>query len=139
MSDPNGECHRLKMSARSLDETVLTIIRKQAEIVLNGDSLSDLREIGADGKRVSDFEKEIDKCVEERQRAYERLVSREIDRDAYFALKTDCSERIEKLNNRIAVLTIWRSATGSPARKPPTSRPGSEQYVHTARACGNAR
>jgi DNA invertase Pin-like site-specific DNA recombinase len=104
MSDPNAECHRMKVSARSLDETVLTIIRKQAEVVLNADSLSDLREIGADGKRVSDFEKEIGKCVEERQRAYERFVSRETDRDAYFSLKADCSERIEKLNNRIAVL-----------------------------------
>jgi hypothetical protein len=82
----------------------LTIIRKQTEVALNSDSLSDLKNTGTDGKRVSDFEKEISKYVEERQRAYERFVSREIDRDAYFALKTDCSERIEKLNNRIAVL-----------------------------------
>ncbi|MDR1060859.1 MAG: recombinase family protein [Clostridiales bacterium] len=102
--DRNAECRGLKVPVRGLDETVLAIIRKQAEVVLNSDSLSELRKAGAGGKMAADFEKEIGECVAERQLAYEQFVTREIGRDAYFALKAGCSERIERLSSRMAVL-----------------------------------
>jgi hypothetical protein len=99
----DAECHKLKVSVRELDETILTVIRKQAEVILNSGYFAELRKVGDNGKRIADFEKEVSKCVEERQRAYEQFVTRAIDRDTYVALKTDSSERIEKLNNQIAV------------------------------------
>jgi hypothetical protein len=102
--EKDAECHKLKVAAAKLDETILTIIRKQAEVILGSDNLSELRKVGASGKRIADFEKEVAKCVEERQSAYERFVSRELDRESYLALKAKCSERIEQLNNQIAVI-----------------------------------
>jgi hypothetical protein len=102
--EKDAECHKLKIAAAKLDETILTIIRKQAEVILGSDNLSELRKVGASGKRIADFEKEVAKCVEERQSAYERFVSRELNRESYLALKAKCSERIEQLNNQMAVI-----------------------------------
>jgi hypothetical protein len=42
--------------------------------------------------------------VERRQQAYERFVLREIDREAHQAFRNDCTERIERLYNQIAIL-----------------------------------
>jgi hypothetical protein len=103
MGTPGAECHKLKTNANKLDETILTVIRKQAEIILNSGDFAELRKVGDSGKRIADFEKEINKCVEERQRAYEQFVTRAIDRETYIAFKTDCAERIDRLNNQIAV------------------------------------
>jgi DNA invertase Pin-like site-specific DNA recombinase len=100
---PDAECHKLKVSAYKLDEIILTVIRKQAEVILASGDAAELRKVGDNGRRIADFEKEVAKCVEERQRAYEQFVTRAIDRDTYLALKTDCAERIDRLNNQIAV------------------------------------
>jgi len=83
LADPNAECHKLKVSAAELDETALTIIRKQAEVVLNFGNLSELRLMSADSKRIADYEKEIRLCIEQRQLAYERFVLREIDNETF--------------------------------------------------------
>ena len=104
LADHNAECRKLKVNAAELDEVVLTIIRKHAEVVLNSGDLSELRIVGADGKRVADYEKEIWECIEQRQRDYERFVLREIDCETHNALKNDCAERLERLNNQIAIL-----------------------------------
>lgn len=104
LAEPNAGCHKLKVSAAELDETTLTIIRKQAEVVLNAGNLSELRLVSADGKRIADYEKEILLCIEQRQQSYERFVLREIDKETYQTLKNDCSLRLDKLNNQIAVL-----------------------------------
>ena len=104
LAEQSAECHKLKVQAVELDEVVLTIIRKQAEVVLNSGDLTKLRIVGADGKRISDYKKEVQECIERRQHDYERFVLREIERDAYNDIKKDCSERLERLNNQIAIL-----------------------------------
>jgi len=104
LADTSALCHKLKVNAEELDDVVLTIIRKQAEIILNCGNLSELRVVGTDGMRVADYENEIRECIEQRQQAYERFVLREIDREAHQALRNACTERLERLNNQIAVL-----------------------------------
>jgi hypothetical protein len=103
-ADKSAKCHKLKISAAKLDEIVLALIRKQAEAVLNSGELSELRKSGADGKCVAEYEKEIQKCVTERQQVYEKFILHDIDRDVCQSLKDDCAARIDKLNNQIAVL-----------------------------------
>ena len=104
LADSGAECHKMKVSATELDEVVLSIIRKQAEIILNTGDLSELRKVSTDGKRIADLEKEISVCVSQRQQAYERFVIREIDIETHKSLRFDCTARIDKLNNQIAVL-----------------------------------
>jgi hypothetical protein len=90
-ADPNAECHKMKVPAKKLDDAVMTSIRKQAEVVLNSESLSDLRKVGAESQKVVECENALKQCVEERHTAYERFVLREIDRETYLSLKTDCT------------------------------------------------
>jgi DNA invertase Pin-like site-specific DNA recombinase len=104
LADLSAECRKLKVVAAELDEIVLAIIRKQAEVVLNTADLSELRKMGADGKHIADYEKEIKTCIEQRQQVYERFVLREIDSDAYQSLRSGYTERFEMLNNQVAVL-----------------------------------
>jgi DNA invertase Pin-like site-specific DNA recombinase len=99
----DAQCHKMKIGAAELDGVVLTIIRKQAEIVLNTDNLSGLRKISADGKRIADFEKEVGECIAQRQQVYERFILHEIDRETYQSLQKDISEQIERLNVQIAI------------------------------------
>ncbi len=99
----DAECHRMKVSAAELDDVVLTIIRKQAEVVLNTGDLSALRKISVGGRRIADYEKDVRECVEHRQQVYERFVMREIDKETYQSLQQGITERIERLNTQIAV------------------------------------
>jgi hypothetical protein len=103
LADTSAECNRLKVGVAELDEVVLTIIRKQAEVVLNSDDLSALRIIGTDGRQAADYDKEINLCLEQRQQAYERFILNEIDRDTYQSLRAECAGQLEKLNGQKAL------------------------------------
>jgi hypothetical protein len=103
-ANPNADCHKMKVSVRELDDVVLEIIKKQAEIVLNSGNLSKLRHKDTDTQRIADCDKQIRACVEERQRHYEQFITREIDHEMYQSLKTDCAAQMDKLNDQLAVL-----------------------------------
>jgi DNA invertase Pin-like site-specific DNA recombinase len=104
LADKSADCHKMKINAAELDEAVLTVIRKQAEALLNTSDLSQLRYRGADDQRAADIEKQIRECVEQRQRDYERFILRDVDREEYRKLKADCSVRLDRLNGQLAVL-----------------------------------
>jgi hypothetical protein len=98
----DADCHKMKISADELDGVVLALIRKQAEVVLNSDDLSGIRKISVERRRIADYEKEAEVCVERRQEAYERFVLREIDSEAYQTVMKDISARLDNLNSQIA-------------------------------------
>ena len=102
-ADPGAGCHKMKVNARELDEAVLAIVMKQAEVVLNSTGLAELKIKGADAQIAADFEKQIRECVEQRQQYYEQFVLREIDRDTHQSLKAGCAARIDRLKNQLAV------------------------------------
>jgi DNA invertase Pin-like site-specific DNA recombinase len=102
--NPKAECHKMKVSAEQLDNAVLSIIRKTAEVVLNTADSAKLRKVGSQSRRVLECENEINLCSEERRRIYERFLLRKIDRETYLSLKSECSAKIDRLNNQIAVI-----------------------------------
>ena len=102
-ADSGAECHKMKANVRELDETVLTIIKKQAEVVLGSDDLSGYRKMSMDERRAADCEEKIRQYEEQRQNCYEQFVQNEIENDAYQSLKKECSANIDKLKNQLAV------------------------------------
>jgi len=104
LADRDAKCHRMKVEAAQLDRAVLTMIRKQAEVVLNNGELSGLRKVASDETRVAQYENEIRLCVEQRQQAYERFVLREIDKETYQALKDDCTAKIERVYEYLSIM-----------------------------------
>ena len=106
-ADPNADCHKMKVSVRELDDAVIAVVRKQAEVVLKSSSLSELKVKDAGMQTAAGFERQINECVEQRQRYYEQFVMREIDRETHQSLKADCAARIERLKNQLAALVQY--------------------------------
>jgi hypothetical protein len=101
-ADPSAECHKLKVNVRELDGAIISIIRKQAEVVLNSDNLENLRQRNDAENRAYDCEKLIAELIERRQKLYERFITREIDRAEYLKLKDECSAEIDRLTMQAA-------------------------------------
>jgi len=111
-ADPMAACHKMKLPTADVDDAVITIIKKQAEVVLNSDDLSSFRKTTVgdkllDGSVLSlnntDVERQINQLSIERQECYERFVSREIDRDTFQSIKADYTKRIDTLTQQLAV------------------------------------
>ena len=94
----------MKINVRELDDVVLTIIRKQAEVVLGCDDLSALRRISTDANNISDYENLIRRQEEQHREYYEQFIQQEIDRETYQSLKKNCAAHIGRLKNQLASL-----------------------------------
>jgi predicted site-specific integrase-resolvase len=103
-ADPNANCHKMKVNVRELDDAVLAIIQKQAEVVLNSNNLENLQTKNASEQQISDCEKQISKLNEQRQQRYEKFVLSEIERDEYLKTKAEYSAEIERLNKQASAL-----------------------------------
>jgi chemotaxis protein histidine kinase CheA len=94
----------MQVDARELEEAVLDIIRKQAEAVLGSAEISGFRKMSAEARQIEDCEGQIREYTMRRQQCYERFLNREIDRNTLYAMKTDYTARIERLENQLAIL-----------------------------------
>ena len=80
----------------------MSIIKIQAELVLESGDLSAFRKTG-DGKgQLAEHEKLIKQLGEQRQTVYEQFVMGEIERVTYRKIKTDLAAQIDRLKNMIA-------------------------------------
>jgi DNA invertase Pin-like site-specific DNA recombinase len=102
-ADPTAECHKMKVIAAELDGAVMTVIRKQAEVVLESGDISEFYKKSEFEWRTSECEKQTRQCIEQRQRHYEQFILGEIDRDTHMKLKSECAAELERLNNQLAV------------------------------------
>lgn len=119
LADETAACHKLKLSTTEVEDAVITIIKKQAEVVLNSDDLSGFHKTLVGDKllngsvvplNIADFEQQINLLSKERQECYERFVSLEIDRDTFQTIKADYTKQIDRLTQQLAV-------SGKAARK----------------------
>ncbi|MDR0223267.1 MAG: recombinase family protein [Oscillospiraceae bacterium] len=104
VSDPGADCHRFKTVAKEIDDAVLAVIQKQAEVILTALDLNELSAKGDIKQELAEYEKRIENCNEQRQKLYERFILREITRDEYLALKNECSAEIDRLNKQVAAV-----------------------------------
>ena len=102
LADISAPCHKLKIVVAELDEAVLDIIRKQAEVILNTANLTDLRKTNGNAQQIADCEKRLKSLVEKRQRYYEQFITGEIDRPTHQSIKTDCTEQIDRINAQLS-------------------------------------
>jgi len=109
-ANPNAACHKLKVSSDEIDDAIMTIIKKQAEVVLNSDDLSGFRKKIKGGNLLDgaflnsdDIERQINLLAKERQECYEKFVGLEIDRDTFRAMKADYTKRIDRLTQQLAL------------------------------------
>ena len=103
-ADKTAACHKMKVASSEIDNVVMTIIRKQAEVVLGSEDLTGFRKTGTGARSMDDCEKQINQLAEKRQQCYEQFLSGEIERNAFQSLKADYTAQINRLNNQLALL-----------------------------------
>ena len=103
LPNKDAECHKMRAGASELDDAVLTVIKKHAELVLESGDLSELRKVGADEKRMAECNKKIARYVEQQQAHYEQLVLHEIDRDTYRTLSDECTAQLDIWKRQLAL------------------------------------
>ena len=103
-ANPIAVCHKMKVNANELEEAVMSIIKKQAEIVLESGDLAGLRKNTDFERRIADCEKQIGYWIEQRQKYYEQFVLNVIDRDTHAKLKGECTANLSRLNMQLSVI-----------------------------------
>ena len=94
----------MKVNALELEKTLLTIIRKQAEVVVGSDDFTGFRKHNDETRKIADCENRIKSLSEQRQDCYERFMGGEIVRDTFMALKDEYTAQIESINSQTALL-----------------------------------
>jgi hypothetical protein len=102
-ADPSAPCHKLTVVVAELDEAVLAIIKKQAEIILNSTDLSVIRKTSGNAQQIADCDKAIKALIVKRQSHYEQFITGDIDRQTHQSLKTDCTAQIERLSKQLSM------------------------------------
>ena len=108
-ADSSAPCHKMKVVVRELDEAVMAVIKKQAEVILErrdlepGTGLPRLNGMGGNVTQVAMIERKIKNHIEQRQQHYEQFVTWEIDRQTHKTLKAGCTAQIEKLSSQLAL------------------------------------
>jgi len=101
-ADKTAACHKMKVASFEIDNVVMTIIRKQAEVVLGSEDLTGFRKTGT--RSMGDCERQINQLAERRQQCYEQFLSGEVGRDAFQSIKADYTAQIDSLNNQFTLL-----------------------------------
>ena len=111
-ADTSAACYKMKCRSDELEDAVMTVIKKQAEVVLNSDDLSGFRKTSVGGELLNSsvvplnndvIEQQINMLSKERQECYERFVTLEIDRDTFQILKADYTKQIDRLTQQLAL------------------------------------
>ena len=69
-ADPEAQCHKMKVIAPEIEEAVMTVIKRQAEVVLESGDLTGIYKKHEVERRTAECEKQIHQWVEQRQRYY---------------------------------------------------------------------
>jgi len=103
-ADPNASCYKMKVNATTLESAILSIVKKQAEVVLNANGISELQEGSLGQLQISEYESNIRQLTEQSQKFYEQFVTGQIEHETYMLSKSECSKQIGKLNTQIDLL-----------------------------------
>jgi len=104
LSLPDATCHKMKVSAFELENTLLAIIKKQVEAVIGSDDLTGFHKPNEETLKIADCENRIRALSARRQDCYERFMSGEIDRDTFMAMKNDYTAQIDDMVRQTALI-----------------------------------
>ena len=95
--DENAECYGLEIGEQELESLLFDIINKQAQVILNIDSLDDTTDFSFQLEQQAEYEKHMEKCRNEKQNLYERFVLGEIDTGSYKSEKAVIDGELDRL------------------------------------------
>lgn len=93
-------CYKQTIYEENLHKVLFDIISKQAEILLNIDSVADLDKIKLQTVQTIEIKKRIEQCQKAMQNLYEQLLTKEITLDEYKSLKENHDADIRKFQKQ---------------------------------------
>ena len=96
--DKNYSCHGLQIKESELENIIFDIISKQAEIILNVDSISESNDIKVCSEQQSEYKKLIENYQDEKMQLYEQFILGEIDETRYKTMKEKIDDEVNSLN-----------------------------------------
>ena len=94
----DAECHGLSVSAKELSGMIFDIITKQAQVILNIDSLNQISELDSKLAQQTEVENQIAALDDEKRRLYESLILGKINSVDYKAAKAEVEVEMTRLN-----------------------------------------
>lgn len=98
--DKTEPCYKQTIYEEDLHKVLFDIISKQAEILLNIDSVADLDKIKLQTAQTIEIKKRIEQCQKAMQNLYEQLLTKEITLDEYKSLKENHDADIRKFQKQ---------------------------------------
>ncbi len=95
--DETEPCYKHKINESDLHAVLFEIISKQAEVILNVDSLSDVDKIKIKTEHTAELEKQIESYQQKKRELYEQLLMKEISTDEYMQQKSKIDVLIKNI------------------------------------------
>lgn len=102
-ADETSRCHKMKVNAEELEQTVFTTLKSQIETVASLNPDGTVRMDTAVPKK-SEYEQQIEELQDGKRLLYERYLMGEIDLDTYKTEKAACDELLLKTKNAYAAV-----------------------------------
>lgn len=106
--DPSAACHGMKILESELEEMLCTILSKQAQVILNIDSVAEAGTLDIQLAKQAEYAAKVEAYMEHKRELYERFVLRELDAERYKAEKDRMDidlNRLRQLHSALAVQT----------------------------------
>jgi DNA invertase Pin-like site-specific DNA recombinase len=103
-ADPAADCHKMKVATAEVEDTLMSIIKIQAGLILESGDIFRQRKNSGGIQQIAECEKQINALNEQRQGIYEQFVTGDVDRESYRNVKAGYTAQIDRLKNLIAAL-----------------------------------
>ena len=95
--DENAPCHGLKIREAELEGMIYEVLSKQAQVILNVDSLSDAGKLEFQLAKQAESGNQMETVLEKRRMLYERFIQQEIALEVYRAEKAALNGELDRL------------------------------------------
>jgi len=95
--DKNAPCRGLKIKEADLEAALYEILSKQAQIILNLDSLDNAGQLEVQLAEQAEYDRKIEGRLERKKTLYERFVLQEISAVEYKSEKADIDRELDRL------------------------------------------
>lgn len=113
--DESFPCHGLKIKEHELETMIYEILSRQARIILNVDSLTNVEDLDIKLAEQTEYGRQIDELQDQKRALYERLLLKEIQMEEYKRRKAEIDaelNRIEQLHSILSVQTAQMKMDG---------------------------
>ena len=102
--NPDAKCHKMKVIVFELDNAVLSLIKQQAEVILDGGGTFQMMNAKDIERSHSEYNNQRIEAEKQMKEHYENYRAGKIEQEQYSALMAECTKKIEMLNNQLSIL-----------------------------------